>query len=119
MVSYKLFALIGSDMQKFRKELTESPVPANLLTVIKKLIPPKDIRRNLDGSKLLDYVEDNPYVFEEEDGNAIDDTSDESGSDDEHSDVKTQAGITPTVEVATTANSSNTLSGKKKLGKSD
>ena len=34
LVSGKLFALIGSDMQKFRKELTESPVPAKLLTLL-------------------------------------------------------------------------------------
>ena len=74
-------------MQKFRKELTGSLVPANLPTVIKKLIPSK----------------------EEEDGNAIDDTSDESGSDNENSDVEIQAEITPTVEFATTANSSNTI----------
>ena len=53
LVSDKLFVLIESDMQKFRKELTESPVPAKLLTVIKQLIPPKGIRRNLEGTKLL------------------------------------------------------------------
>ena len=110
LVSDKLFALIGSDMQKFRKELTGSPVPANLPTVIKKLIPPKGIRRNLGGSELLHYLEDDPYLFEEEeDGNAIDDTSDESGSDNENIDVEIQAEITPTVEFATTANSSNTI----------
>ena len=61
LVSDKLFALIGSDMQKFRKELTESPVPAKLLTVIKQLFPPKGIRRNLEGTELLDYVEDDPF----------------------------------------------------------
>ena len=70
LVSDKLFALIGSDTQKFRKELTESPVPAKLLTVIKQLIPPKGIRRNLEGTELLDHVEDDPYVlFEENDEN--------------------------------------------------
>ena len=79
-------------MQKFRNELAESPVPANLLTVIKKLIPLEGTRRNLEGSELLDYVENNPYLLEEEeDGNASDDTSDESRSDNENSDVETQA----------------------------
>ena len=79
-------------MQKFRNELAESPVPANLLTVMKKLIPPEGTRRNLEGSELLDYVENNPYLLEEEeDGNASDDTSDESRSDNENSDVETQA----------------------------
>ena len=39
-------------MQKFQKELTESPVPAKLLTVIKQLIPLK--------------VEDDPYLLFEE-----------------------------------------------------
>ena len=57
-------------MQKFRKKLTESPVPAKLLTVIKQLIPPKGIRRNLEGTELLHYVEDDPYLlFEENDEN--------------------------------------------------
>ena len=80
LVSDKLFALIGSDMQKFRKELTESPVPAKLLTVIKQLIPPKGIRRNLEGTELLDYVEDDPYfLFEENDKNV----NEENESDDE------------------------------------
>ena len=40
LVSYKLFALIGSEMQKYRKKVTESPLPANLLAVIKNTIPP-------------------------------------------------------------------------------
>ena len=57
-------------MQKFGKELTESPVPAKLLAFIKQLIPPKGIRRNLEGTELLDYVEDDPYLlFEENDEN--------------------------------------------------
>ena len=89
LVSDKLFVLIGSDIQKFRKELIESPVPANLLTVIKKLIPLKGMRRNLEGSKLLGYVEDGPSFFEEEDGNPIDDTNGEIGSDNENIDVET------------------------------
>ena len=84
-------------------------MPANLLSVIKKLIPPKGIRRNLEGSELLDYVEDDPYLFEEEDGNTIDDTSGESGTDDENNYVETQTEITSTVKVSTTANSTNAI----------
>ena len=109
LVSDKLFALIGSEMQKFRKELTESPLPANLLAVIKNIIPPKGIRRNLEGSELLDYVEDDPYLFEEieENGNGTDETSDESGNDDDNNDVEMQT--EPAVEVITQVNSSNTI----------
>ena len=109
LVSDKLFALIGSEMQKFRKELTESPLPANLLAVIKNIIPPKGIRRNLEGSELLDYVEDDPYLFEEieENGNWTDETSDESGNDDDNNDVQMQT--EPAVEVITQANSSSTI----------
>ena len=107
LVSDKLFALIGSDMQKFRKELTESPLPAKLLTVIKQLIPPKGIRRNLEGTELLDYVEDDPYfLFKENDKNV----NEENESDDEeNSEVETQAEIASTVETAGTATSSNTI----------
>ena len=61
LVSDKLFTLIGNDMQKVQKELIETPVPANLQVFIKQLIPPKGIRRNdLEGSELLDHIEDDP-----------------------------------------------------------
>ena len=64
--------LIGSDMQKVRKELMETPVPVNLQVVVKQLIPPKGMRRNdLEGSKLLDYVEADPYLIEEGDGTSL------------------------------------------------
>ena len=80
-------------MQKFQKELTESPVPAKLLTVIKQLIPPK--------------VDDDPYLlFEEHDENI----NEENESDnEENSEVETQAEIASTVEIAETATSSNTI----------
>ena len=64
-------------------------MPANLLTVIKKLIPLKGMRRNLEGSKFLGYVEDDPSFFEKEDGNPIDDTSSKNGSDNENINVET------------------------------
>ena len=90
-------------MQKFRKELAESTVPAMLLTVIKQLTPPKGIRRNLE---LLDYVEDDPYLNDENDENI----NEENESDDEeNSEVETQAEIASTVEIAGTATSSNTI----------
>lgn len=107
LVSDKLFALIGSDMQTFRKKLTESPVPANLQSVIKNLIPPKGIRRNNEGLELLDYVEDDPFLFEDEDSNETDGTSDE--SDGEQNDAETQHEIPSTVGVEATANPSNTI----------
>ena len=47
------------------------------------------MRRNLEGSKFLGYVEDDPSFFEEEDGNPIDDTSSKNGSDNENIDVET------------------------------
>ena len=53
-------------MHIFRKKLLKSPVPVNLLSVIKKLIPPKGIRRVFEGSELLDYIEDDLYLFEDE-----------------------------------------------------
>jgi hypothetical protein len=57
-VSDKLFSLIGDDMLDFRRELLKSEVPVNLQAVVKKIIPPKGIRRkNLEGSELLDYME--------------------------------------------------------------
>lgn len=67
------------------------PVPANLLSVIKILIPPKGIRRDFEGSELLDYVEDDPYLFE--DKNKGEKTSDESESEDENDEgnAETQA----------------------------
>ena len=58
LVSDKLFSLIGDDMLEFRRQLLNSEVPINLQAVIKKLIPPKGIRRNnIDGSEVLDYME--------------------------------------------------------------
>ena len=58
LVSDKLFSLIGEDMLELRRQLLNSEVPINLQAVIKKLILPKGIRRNnIDGSKLLDYME--------------------------------------------------------------
>ena len=107
LVSDNLFALIGNDIQTVRKELMETPVPANLQVVIKQLIPPKGIRRNdLEGSELLDYVEDDPYVIDEGDHtNLSDGINEESGSDDENSIVEAQTEATPTVELATEAHS--------------
>ena len=58
LVSDKLFSFISDDMLEFRRQLLNSEDPIDLQAVIKKLIPPKGIRRNnIDGSELLDYME--------------------------------------------------------------
>ena len=94
-------------MQKFRKELTEPPVPAKLLTDIRQLIPPKGIWRNLEGKELLDYVEDDPYLLFEENDESINEENE--SDDEENSEVETQAEIGSTVEIAVKATSSNTI----------
>ena len=72
-------------------------MPAKLLTVIKQLIPPKGIWRKLEGTELLDYVEDNPYLlFEENDKNI---NKKNESDDEENSEVETQAEIASTVEI--------------------
>ena len=43
LVPDKLFSLIGDDMLEYRRHLLNSDVPANLQTVVKKLILPKGI----------------------------------------------------------------------------
>ena len=44
-------------MVSFRKKLIESEIPASLPAVVKKLIPPKGIKRkNQEGYELLDFV---------------------------------------------------------------
>lgn len=108
LVSDKLFALIGNDMQKVRKELMETPAPAKLLVVVEQLIPPKGIRRNnLEGSELLDYVGDDPYLIDkgDDDTNLSDEISKESGSADENSIAEEQIEDTSTIELATVAQS--------------
>ena len=45
LVSGKIFYLVGDEMLKFREQLLKTPVPNNLKTVVKNLIPPKGIRR--------------------------------------------------------------------------
>ena len=57
LVSDRLFKLIGDSMVFFRKKLIESEIPASLPAVVKKLIPPKGIKRkNQKGYELLDFV---------------------------------------------------------------
>ena len=44
-------------MVSFRKKLIESEIPASLPAVVKKLIPPKGIKRkNQEGYELLDFI---------------------------------------------------------------
>ena len=57
LVSDNLFALVGNKMQRVRRELIETPIPANLKIVIKQLVPPKSMRRNdPEGSELLNSL---------------------------------------------------------------
>ena len=84
----KLFALIGSTIKNNRKEILESALPANLQALIKQVIPPKSIHRKAnEGAELLDYGDDEPYLFDDDDDDdGID--CDESGSDDENNDAE-------------------------------
>ena len=55
MVSDKLFSLIGREIQKFRNELMLEDPPKNLQELIKKITPPKGVKRkNVQGSELFD-----------------------------------------------------------------
>ena len=57
LVSDRLLKLIGDSMVSFQKNLSESENSASLPAVIKKLIPPKGVKRkNQDGYELLDFV---------------------------------------------------------------
>ena len=69
LVSDKLFDLIGNEMKDFRKTLMESNTPATIQEVIKKIIPPKGIRRkNIKGAELLDFfVDEVSYELTESD----------------------------------------------------
>ena len=83
----KLFALIGSTIKNNRKETLESALPANLQALIKQVIPPKSIHRKaIEGAELLDYGDDEPYLFDDDDDDGID--CDESGSNDENNDAE-------------------------------
>ena len=57
LVSDRLFKLIGDSMVCFREKLIKSEIPASLPAMVKKLIPPKGIKRkNQIGYELLDFV---------------------------------------------------------------
>ena len=57
LVSDRLFKLIGDSMVSFWKKLIKSEIPASLPAMVKKLIPPKGIKRkNQGGYELLDFV---------------------------------------------------------------
>ena len=63
-----MFALIGSTIKNNRKEILESALPANLQALIKQVIPPKSIRRKaIEGAELLDYGDDETYLFDDDD----------------------------------------------------
>lgn len=56
LVSVKLFSLVGEEIVAFRKELMSSNSSKTLKEVIRKLIPPKGVKRkyNVEGSELMD-----------------------------------------------------------------
>ena len=60
LVSDKLYTLVGNDMVRFRKELMSSRPIKTLKEVIKKLIPPKGVKRkgNDEGMELFDCEEE-------------------------------------------------------------
>ena len=60
LVSDKLYALVGNEMVKFRTELMTSRPAKTLKEVIRKLIPPKGVKRkgNDEGIALLDCEEE-------------------------------------------------------------
>ena len=60
LVSDKLYALVGNEMVKFRTELMTSHPAKTLKEVIRKLIPPKGVKRkgNDEGIQLLDCEEE-------------------------------------------------------------
>ena len=63
LVSDKLFSLIRDEMLKYRRQLLNSDVQANLQMVVKKLITSKGIwRKNIEGSELLDYTKSKPTI---------------------------------------------------------
>ena len=66
LVSDKLYALVGNEMVKFRTELMTSRPAKTLKEVIRKLIPPKGVKRkgNDEGIALL-YCEEEEIPLEE------------------------------------------------------
>ena len=60
LVSDKLYALVGNEMVKFRTELMTSRPAKTLKEVIRKLIPPKGVKRKgiNEGIELLDCEEE-------------------------------------------------------------
>ena len=54
LVSDRIFRLVGESMREFRSSMIEAPVPKTIKEVIRKIIPPKGIKRNIEGSELID-----------------------------------------------------------------
>ena len=64
LVSDRLMTLVGNSMCEYRENLLKSKVPASIQEVIRNLIPPKGVKgKNVEGSELLDYVDD-PFDFD-------------------------------------------------------
>ena len=69
LVSDRLFRLVREDMKLLRDWLMQSEMPATLQEVIRKLIPPKGIRRkNIENAELLDFIEEELSIDDEERG---------------------------------------------------
>ena len=82
LVSDRLFRLVGEDMKLFRDGLIQSEMPATLQEMIRKLLPPKGIRREkIEGAELLDFMEEEVSIDNEERGSTTDDLDAVSESD--------------------------------------
>ena len=81
LVSDKLFALVGNDMVKFREQLMKERSAKTLREVIRKLIPPKGVKRkgSDEGIELLDCEEEEIPIeeFEQERDNDNNDDAEE------------------------------------------
>merc|ERR1711971_621027 len=54
-VSSKLFKLVGQEVCEFREKLLQEPCPKDLEAMLKRITPPKGIKRkNFEGSELFD-----------------------------------------------------------------
>ena len=92
-------------MQTFCKGLTKLPVPVSLLAVIQKLIPSKGIRRKFWRFGIIRYIEDDPYLFEDDNNeNTVVETSDKSKrEDDSDTEAQTETNSQTTFEGASSS----------------
>ena len=55
LVSDRIFSMVGDSMRGFRSEMLKEPCPKTLVEVVRKLIPPKGIKRkHTEGYELFE-----------------------------------------------------------------